>query len=375
MAHVMLRCERCQESHPADMATIACSSCLGPLDVDYVDGRGAGSAPTEWAGFPISFPQHSPIAAWSLGEGNTPTVELPSMASRLGLERLYGKLELMNPSGSFKDRGAAVMMAVASEQAVAGVVEDSSGNAGASVSAYAARHSIRAHIFAPDSAPEAKLRQIRAYGADVHPIEGSRDDTTRAAVAFYRERGLVYASHAWSPYFVDGVKTFAYEVAAQLDGRAPDHLVFPVGNGGLLLGAWRGFMELRKAGRVSRVPRLHAVQATGVMPLVAEYRGDDLGQASAGSTLAGGIAVAAPARGHQVLAALRDTGGVAVAVDDPDIARMQGVLATSEGIFAEPTSAAAFAGLELLIRQGVIGNADVTLVPVTGSGLKDAVAV
>lgn len=371
MPHVRLRCERCLESYPADMVTIACAGCLGPLDVDYVDGPGVGVPAMAWAGYPISLPQHAPIAAWSLGEGDTPTVELPAMATRLGLAKLHGKLEFMSPSGSFKDRGVAVMMAVAKEHGVTGVVEDSSGNAGASVSAYAARHGVPAHIFVPASAPEAKLRQIRAYGAQVYAIEGSRDDTTRAAVAFYRQRGLVYASHAWSPYFVDGAKTFAYEVAAQLDGRAPDHVVFPVGNGGLLLGAWRGFRELRKAGHISRVPRLHAVQSSGVMPLVAAYRGEDWSLASARSTLAGGIAVAAPVRGHQVLAALGDTGGVAVAVADPDIARMQQLLAEREGVFAEPTSAAAFAGLEALIGQGVIAEDDVTLVPVTGFGLKD----
>ena len=152
--------------------------------------------------------------------------------------------------------------------------QDSSGNAGASVAAYAAAAGIKAHIFAPSTAPQAKLKQISVYGAQAHLIDGPRAASTAAAVAFCAERGLVYASHALSPYFLEGTKTFAYEVVRQLHDGLPEYVVFPVGNGSLLIGAFRGFEELRRAGAVGRVPRLHCAQAQAVKPVVAAYSGE-----------------------------------------------------------------------------------------------------
>ena len=366
MSHIALQCMRCGAHHAADMLTLACRDCGAPLEVAYLDEDRSGSD--------TPLPLHAPGSTVSLGEGNTPCIQLPTVGARLGLRRLLGKLEFLNPTGSFKDRGTAVMVAVAREQGVAEIVEDSSGNAGASVSAYAARAGIKTHIFVPASAPDAKLRQIRAYGARVCSVEGSRSATTEAAVAFHRDRGLVYASHAMSPYFLEGTKSFAYELAQQLgeEERVPDHMVFPVGNGSLFIGAWKGFVEMRDRGRIQRVPRLHCVQARAVMPIVAAYNHEKWSPDSAASTVAGGIAVAAPPRLQRVLDILSATGGVAVAVDDPDILRWHEILAEEEGVFAEPTSAAALAGLERLVGGGVIGPDNTVLVPITGSGLKDA---
>ena len=185
MSHIALRCTDCGAGHPADMDTLACGECGSPLEVQYLE-RDARQA--------VPLPQHTSSVATSLGDGGTPCVELPSLAGLLGLRSLFAKLEFLNPTGSFKDRGTAVMMAVASEHGVTEVVEDSSGNAGASVSAYAARAGMRAHVFVPEGAPAAKLRQIRAYGAEVHPVQGTREAVTEAAVAFQRSRGIVYAS-------------------------------------------------------------------------------------------------------------------------------------------------------------------------------------
>ncbi len=367
MAQMALRCTRCEERHIADMVTVACRNCGAPLDVDYERGYRAA----EWAGLKILLPKAASRADVSLGEGNTPCVRLPAVGDLLGLRRLYGKLEYLNPTGSFKDRGTAVMIAVAREHGVTEVVEDSSGNAGASVSAYAARAGIKAHIFAPASAPPAKLRQIRAYGAEVHSIEGPREATTAAAVAYYTERQLVYASHVMSPYFMEGTKTFAYEVVHRFRTALPDHLVFPVGNGSLFIGAWKGFRELRDAGYIARAPRLHCVQSRAVMPLVAAYNDEKPPTQATAGTVAGGIAVAAPARKEQILNVLRSTDGAAVTVEESDILRWQAMLSRKEGVYGEPTSAAAFAGLERLVGQGTIGPDDTVLAPITGFGLKD----
>lgn len=367
MTHFVLRCGTCDRRYAANMTTLACEQCETPLDVAY-----DSSSPRVLHGrHDMPLPLQDPASAPTLGEGDTPLVTLPAIARELGLDRLLGKLEFVNPTGSYKDRGAAVMMAVAREQGVTEVVEDSSGNAGAAVSAYAARSGIAAHIFAPASAPAAKVAQIRIYGAEVHSVEGSRDDTTTAAMAFARNNDIVYASHAWSPYFPEGTKSFAYEVVDQLAGLAPDHVVFPVGNGGLLLGAYAGFRELHEAGHIGAIPRLHAVQSRGVMPLVESMAGREWDAATATKTIAGGISVVAPVRGAQVIDTLRATGGSAVAVLDDDILRMQRLLASGEGVFAEPTSAAAFAGLELLVRDGAIKRDQLTVVAVTGFGLKD----
>ena len=374
MSHIRLQCAdaECAAQFDPDMARLHCAECGSPLDVAYIDvayTTAADAPPSD-----MSSPLHSPADAVALGEGNTPSVQLRALGDLLGLEALYAKLEFMNPTGSFKDRGTAALMSVAKEFGAREVVEDSSGNAGASVAAYAARAGIAAHIFAPASAPTAKLSQISVYGATAHLIEGNRQAATDAAADFAEARGLVYASHNLSPFFLEGTKTFAYEIARQFDGRPPKHIIIPVGNGSLLIGAYKGFVELQRNGLIEAMPRLHAVQARAVMPLAAAFADDIAPPISDGSaTIAGGISVANPPRLKQSIEALRNTGGTAVAVSDADIARWHALLARKEGIFAEPTAAAAFAGLELLVKQGAIHQADATLLPVTGFGLKDTI--
>ena len=252
MTDPILRCTLCDCSLCADMTTLACPDCGRPLEIDYPGYDYDSATP------PMPVPQRF-LDAVTLGEGNTPVVELPAVASRLGIESLDAKLEYINPTGSFKDRGAAIVVAAAFQHGVSEVVEDSSGNAGASVSAYAGRAGMKTHIFSPSSAPQAKLKQIVAYGAQVHSIPGPREATTAAAVAYATEHGLVYASHVLSPYFVEGTKLFAYEVFRQLGDRIPKHIVMPVGNGSLLLGALKGFSELKRGGHIAEIPRLHAV--------------------------------------------------------------------------------------------------------------------
>ena len=363
MTDPILRCAPCDISLSADVTTLACPGCPRPLEVDYPGHDYGGAIP------PMPVGKHL-LDCVTLGEGDTPVVSLRTAAARLGIESLDAKLEYLNPTGSFKDRGTVVVIAAAVGHGVSEVVEDSSGNAGASVSAYAGRAGMRAHIFAPSSAPQAKLRQIVAYGAQVHSIPGPREATTAAAVQYSAERGLVYASHVLSPYFVEGTKLFAYEVFRQLGGKMPRHVVMPVGNGSLLLGALKGFSELRRGGRISEMPRLHAVQAGSVMPIVAAFEGTDA--PAAGSTVAGGIAVGSPARLEEIVEAIRATDGTATAVEEADILNWRDVLAQTEGVYGEPTSAAAFAGLAGLVERGIIRPDERALVPVTGFGLKDA---
>ncbi len=357
-----LRCAQCAISLHADMTTLACPECARPLEVDYPGHDYSNAVPPMPATRQI-------LDATTLGEGNTPIVSLPSIGSQLGLESLGAKLEYINPTGSFKDRGTAVVLAMALQHGVSEVVEDSSGNAGASVSAYAGRAGMEAHIFAPSTAPQAKLRQIVAYGAQVHSIPGPREATTAAAVDYATEHSLVYASHVLSPYFVEGTKLFAYEVFRQTAGHLPQDIIMPVGNGSLLLGALKGFSELKREGHIAEIPRLHAVQARNVMPIVAAFLG--LAGVPTASTVAGGIAVGTPARLEEIVAAIKTTGGTATAVKENDILTWRDTLAQTEGVYAEPTSAAAFAGLAQLSEKGIVRPDARVLIPITGFGLKD----
>ena len=268
MSHISLRCTRCGTSHAADMSALHCGQCHSPLEVRYAQWASGipGPQPPIWAGSEIPLPLHDAGALLSLGEGNTPLVELSTLGRMLGLQWLYAKLESFNPTGSFKDRGTSVMMSAAREHGVKEIVEDSSGNAGASVAAYAARAGIKAHIFTPTSAPQAKMQQIKVYGAELHPIEGSREAVTQVAIEYYTQRRLVYTSHNLSPYFIEGTKTLAYELAHRSANGIPDHIVMPVGNGSLFTGAWKGFQELSNAGRISKMPRFHCIQARATMP-------------------------------------------------------------------------------------------------------------
>ncbi|MBI4340052.1 MAG: threonine synthase [Chloroflexi bacterium] len=373
MSHIELRCTDCGAAHEADVRTLICRLCHAPLEVRY---SGASTLPRAglaglWSlGAPALL--HDAGSIITMGEGQTPVVRLGALGRRLGHTALFAKLEFQSPSGSFKDRGATVLMSVLKEAGVAEVVEDSSGNAGASIAAYAAKAGIVAHIFAPASAPAAKIQQIRVYGAQVHLVDGPREAATQAAIAYVAERGLAYASHNLSPFFLEGTKTFAYEIQADARGLFPRHVVIPVGNGSLLIGMWKGFLELQARGVLREVPHLHAVQALAVQPIVAAVHGQTWSPRAGARTIAGGIAVGQPPRLRQAVRAIRGTHGSAVAVSDEAILRWQVALAREEGIYAEPTSAAAFAGLEALVRQGVIGRDEPVLLPVTGMGLKDA---
>ena len=364
MTRYRLVCVICPAFSTSEAWALACDYCRRPLTVSYSSQNFSLETPR----MPVDA---AILRSVSLGEGDTPLASLPSIASRLGLGTLAAKLEYASPTGSFKDRGTAVVVAKAKSLGAREVVEDSSGNAGASLAAYAARGGMTAHVFVPADAPPAKLAQIEAYGARLHRIDGPRQAVALAAADYAKIRGLAYASHVHSPYFAEGVKGFAHEAASQTRPDPPAHVVIPVGNGSLLLGALAGFRELQRAGQLRTIPRLHAVQAKNVMPIVAAFNG--MGEPPAPApTVAGGIAVDQPARLDEIQRALRYAGGTATAVEEPAIHAWRDVLAREEGVFAELTSAAAFAGLEALVRQRIIAPGESVLVPITGVGLKDA---
>jgi threonine synthase len=301
----------------------------------------------------------------TLGEGNTPLVS----------ETWYGyplllKLESLAPTGSFKDRGMAVLTTALRGLGVERVVEDSSGNAGASLAAYAARAGIACDICVPDTAEGPKLTQMAAHGAEVIQIKGKREYSALAAWAA-AAHGAYYASHVYNPYFLAGTETCAYEVWEQLENHVPAAIVLPVGNGSLLLGLFRGFERLQRAGLIEQLPQLYAVQTEACAPIYRAFQngGQFVPAVTAKATVARGIAVAQPARGSQILAAVQTSRGAVVTVTEPEIEQAADTLA-HKGFYVEMTSAAAMAAIDGLRHQLPEPGSGQVIVLLTGHGLK-----
>jgi threonine synthase len=301
-----------------------------------------------------------PAELISMGEGCTPLIP----------RTLYGatallKCEWMMPTGSFKDRGASVMLSLLREQGVRAVLEDSSGNGGAAVSAYAAAGGLQATIMAPASTSPAKTVQMRAHGANVELIPGTRQDTADAAVA--RSDTVFYASHNWHPFFLQGTKTLAYELWEDLGFHAPDNIITPCGAGSNVLGCEIGFSELLRAGEIEAMPRIFAAQPANCGPIAAAFLGEDAPDIK--PTIAEGTAIAKPIRLAEVLGTLRVTRGGAVMLGEDEIASATFDLARM-GVYVEPTSAQAAAAFRKLLGAGTINPEQTTVLVLTGSGLK-----
>jgi threonine synthase len=304
--------------------------------------------------------------AVSLGEGGTPL--LSRAWDRVPVRF---KLEFMMPTGSFKDRGMTVMVSYLKSRGIDHVLEDSSGNAGASLSAYAAAAGMRCRILVPETASYPKIAQIAACGADVVTVRGSRQDVADAALRMSSE--IFYASHNWQPFFIEGTKTLAYELWESLGFRAPDNVVTPLGYGSNVLGLDRGFDELLRAGEISKRPRIFGVQAANCAPCYTAWQsgGEAPVPTPVGPTIAEGIASSQPTRLREVLRAVRRSAGAIAAVSEAEIVHALGALARM-GLYVEPTCAAAGAGLTQLLASGAIRRGEETVVVLTGSGLKSS---
>jgi len=302
----------------------------------------------------------------SLGEGWTPLVLRDWQGAQI-----HFKLESQMPTGSFKDRGTAVMINHLLEVGVGPIHEDSSGNAGASIATYAAAVGLPCRVYVPAAAPRAKLVQIAVSGADVRPIPGTRQDVTEAALGATGES--FYASHNWQPFFIEGTKTLAFELWEQLGFRVPDNILVPTGYGSNILGLERGFDELEKGAEIAARPRLFAVQAANCAAFAAAWAvgTETFVPFAARPTVADGIATPKPVRVAEVLAALRRSQGAVVAVPEEEIAPAVAALGRL-GLFVEPSAATAGAALTRLLSDGTITPDQTTVAVLTGSGLKAA---
>jgi threonine synthase len=305
----------------------------------------------------------------TLGEGCTPLVQ-----QAWGDLRPYFKLEWFNPTGSFKDRGSAVMLSFLRQIGVDAILEDSSGNGGSSMAGLGAAGGMRVKILAPASTSPAKIAQVRAYGAEIQLVEGPREESEAEAIRQSNE--TFYASHNWQPFFLEGTKSLAYELWEDLGFRAPDNVVIPVGAGSSLLGCAFGFRELMKAGQIAKLPRLFVTQPLNCSPIDASFKAgvDTPVPREVRKTIAEGTAIKHPMRLREIIGALRESGGGTVALTEEEIVGALRRLAR-QGLFAEPTSASAAAALAKLSEAGSIKSKETTVVLLTGNGLKAATTV
>jgi threonine synthase len=307
-----------------------------------------------------------------LHEGSTPLVRSRSIGQALGLEHLYFKYEGLNPTGSFKDRGMVVAVAKALESGSRVLMCASTGNTSASMAAYAARMGVRAIVVVPagraQGAPHFeiamnKLSQALMYGAKVVALKGNFD-TALDAVREVTSRYPVALMNSVNPNRIEGQKTAAFEIVDEL-GDAPDYLVLPVGNAGNITAYWKGFKEYHGAGLSTRLPRMVGAQADGASPIVSGHPVEQP------RTVASAIRIGNPASWEGATTARDESGGTIAAVTDTEILAAQVRLASSEGLFCEPASAAPLALLFRLVREGRIKRDATSVVVLTGSGLKD----
>lgn len=356
-------CESCEHTEPIDTKQWRCPECgsafgiEGPnrLTPDEIDP----TAPGLWR-----YEHVLPVGrsgAVSLGEGMTPLIP-----GNLGGQDVLFKLDALLPTGSFKDRGAALLAAHLNRIGRRRVIVDSSGNAAAALSGYSAAAGLECSVFAPAATSPGKLVQSRAFGASVTLVEGTREDVARAAQeAALKDTSAFYASHNWHPVFAEGVKTWMLEVWEQLGRRQPSICFVPTGGGSALVGAWRGIQALPGQGA-----RLIAAQPSACSPIVdAVKRGDSIKPVTPGSTIAEGTRIGAPSRSRQILSAINETQGSARAVSEQEIIDSLREL-WGQGLYVEPTAAVGAAACRQMVLAGESLPDGEIVVLLTGSGLK-----
>ncbi|MCS6876263.1 MAG: threonine synthase [Aquificaceae bacterium] len=322
-----------------------------------------------WRGIIHKYREFLPIGdntpVITLCEGNTPLIHAENLAKSIGFKgEIFLKYEGLNPTGSFKDRGMTVAISKAVESGKRAVICASTGNTSASAAAYAAKAGLKAYVLLPKGAVAlGKLSQAVIYGAKVIAIQGNFDD----ALFIVRKIGEllpVEIVNSVNPYRIEGQKTGAFEICDAL-GRAPDYHFIPVGNAGNITSYWKGYKEYHKAGKVNNLPKMMGWQAEGSAPIVKGY------PIKNPQTVATAIKIGNPYSWQPALQAVQESGGLIDAISDEEILQAYKLIASTEGIFCEPASAASVAGLIKLTREGYFKGGELVVCILTGNGLKD----
>ncbi|HEY4088351.1 MAG TPA: threonine synthase [Bryobacteraceae bacterium] len=369
-----LECSLCNKKFEAGRAWNLCD-CGGPLLVRYDLARlktewrkeSLASAVNSMWRYAPALPVRAQTSIISLGEGMTPL---------LRLRRTNGfwlKDEGMNPTGSFKARGLSCAVSMCVELGIKAIAIPSAGNAASALAAYTAAAGIEAHIYMPADVPQANFIECKAYGAKVTLVDGLISDCGRIVGEKCKSEGWFDISTLKEPYRIEGKKTMGYELAEQLNWSLPDAILYPAGGGVGMIGMWKAFAEMEALGWIgSRRPKMIAVQAEGCQPIVRAFeQGTEASQFWEGATtVAAGLRVPKPLGDRLTLAAVRESGGTAIAVSDRDLMDAGIRLASNEGIFAAPEGAACVAAAERLVRDGFLKPEDQVVIYNTGSGLK-----
>ncbi len=383
MAVEGLSCRECGRRYPAE-AIFVCEHCLGPLEVRYrEDGLSGQALRDEIARGPASIWRYQPllpvppVPEWDLAPGFTPLVRAERLGRVLGLRHLYLKNDTRNPTWSFKDRVVAVALAAARQFGFQVLSCASTGNLANAVAAHAAKAGLRAVVFIPKGLERAKVVTTAVYRPTVVEVEGTYDDVNRLCLEIGEEHRWAIANVNLRPYYSEGAKTLAFEVAEQLGWRAPDRVVVPVGSGNMFVKIHKGFEEFQRLGVTpARTVRMTAAQADGCGPIATAYRGNtETVIPVKPSTIAKSLAIGNPADGGYVLDLARRTGGAVEAVTDAEAVEAIRLLAETEGLFTEPAGGVTIGVLRKLAAAGAIDPDEVTVAYITGIGLKALEAV
>jgi len=379
-----LQCVTCKKQYQADEIKYTCSVCgpvHGTLDVIY-DYRYVKKHLTKehlhksgeyshWRYLPL-LPVFDEQLIQPLKVGWTPLYHHKRINSKLKLPLLFLKDDSGNVTASYKDRASSVAIVKALEEKYEGIGAASSGNAGASIAAFAASAGLPCYIFVPETIPEPKLAQLQAYGTQTMLVKGTYDEAFDLCMKECAKNNWFNRNTAINPYLAEGKKTGALEICEQLNWDVPDLVFVPVGDGCILSGIWKGFKDLNEIGFIDRFPQLIGVQAEGSAPLVEAYQ-KGLHEACEKnvSTIADSICVGYPRDQVKALRAIHQSGGIFISVSDESIVASIRFLAENSGIFVEPAAAAAFAGMQLMLENEKIKSSQKIVVMLTGSGLKD----
>ena len=377
-----LKCRECGKEYEPQFRYV-CEECFGPLDVTYKDlsvnrHTFESREKTYWRYFEL-LPIQDKGSVVSLNAGLTPLQYADKLGDRLGLKDVYIKNDSVNPTFSFKDRPAGVAVSRAKETKLKAVGCASTGNLAAATAAHAAKASLPCYIFAPSDIEHAKIAQALSYGAEFVAVEGTYDDANRIASIIGDSKGYGIVNINMRPYYVEGSKTLAYEVAEQLGWQVPDRLVIPVGSGAMLNAICKGFEELHALGLVDSVKNLKivAAQPHGCAPIVDAFKrdSDEVIPVERPETIAKSLAIGDPGDGLYVLKRLKQYSGLAEEVSDREIADGIMLLAQSEGIFTEPAGGVSVGVLKKLVDEGKIEKDEKVVCYVTGNGLKATEAI
>lgn len=377
-----LQCIKCGRRYPPNPGIYTCGQCgpEGILDViydyDYIRKQVSRESFLNNRDYSIwRYAHFLPIRKDSrrtpLRVGWTPLYRPERLGSELGLDRLYLKDDGLNPTASLKDRASAIAVVKAVEEGAGTVACSSTGNAASSLAGNAAAMGLKSCIFVPQRAPQGKVAQLLIFGAAVISVQGSYEDAFRLSAQAIELWGWYNRNAAINPYLVEGKKTVTLEICEQLDWQVPDWVVFSVGDGCTIAGAWKGFVDFFKAGLIEKLPKMLGVQAEGCCPISnAFFSGEDI-RPMEENTIADSIAVGVPRNPRKALRAIRESKGTMVNVTDDEILQAMKLLGNTCGVFGEPAGVAGLAGLKKLAAAGVIEKGDMVVACITGNGLKD----